>query len=139
MIACKLITLFLYSYMLLFKHACVFFSRFLLQSISKPKEGPPENLEEVPRIWEGEGYWRSEILNPVDIMTTFRGTPPIGPRAPPSCRPRSAHTAPLPRAAAAAPRGNSRLHAARPWVEARDQSTAIHQDTPIRPLEELLR
>ena len=65
--------------MLLFKHACVFFSRFLLQSISKPKEGPPENLEEVPRIWEGEGYWRSEILNPVDIMTTFRGTPPIGP------------------------------------------------------------
>ncbi len=25
-----------------------------------------ENLEEVPRIWEGEGYWRSEILNPVN-------------------------------------------------------------------------
>ena len=24
-----------------------------------------ENLEEVPRIWEGEGHWRSEILNPV--------------------------------------------------------------------------
>ena len=23
-----------------------------------------ENLEEVPRIWEGEGSWRSEILNP---------------------------------------------------------------------------
>ena len=23
-------------------------------------------LEEVPRIWEGEGYWRSKILNPVD-------------------------------------------------------------------------
>ncbi len=29
-IACKLITPFLYSYMLLFKHACVFFPRFLL-------------------------------------------------------------------------------------------------------------
>ncbi len=27
------------------------------------KEGPPENLEEVPRIWEGEGSWRSEIMN----------------------------------------------------------------------------
>ena len=24
---------------------------------------PTENLEEVPRIWEGEGYWRSEIMN----------------------------------------------------------------------------
>ena len=22
-----------------------------------------ENLEKVPRIWEGEGYWRSEIMN----------------------------------------------------------------------------
>ncbi len=30
LIACKLITLVLYSCMLLFKHACVFFSRFLL-------------------------------------------------------------------------------------------------------------
>ena len=30
------------------------------------EEGPPENLEEVPRIWEGEGHWRSEILNPVN-------------------------------------------------------------------------
>ncbi len=29
LIACKFTTLFLYSYMLLFKHACVFFSRFL--------------------------------------------------------------------------------------------------------------
>ena len=27
---------------------------------------PPENLEEVPRIWEGEGYRRSEILNPIN-------------------------------------------------------------------------
>ncbi len=25
-----------------------------------------ENLEEVSRIWEGEGYWRSEILNPIN-------------------------------------------------------------------------
>ena len=25
-----------------------------------------ENLEEVPRIWEGEGHWRSEILNPIN-------------------------------------------------------------------------
>ena len=38
-------------------------------------QGPPplslprkssENLEEVPRIWEGEGSWRSEILNPIN-------------------------------------------------------------------------
>ncbi len=28
---------------------------------------PPENLEEVPRTWEGEGHWRSEILNASDI------------------------------------------------------------------------
>ena len=25
-----------------------------------------ENIEEVPRIWEGEGYRRSEILNPIN-------------------------------------------------------------------------
>ena len=25
-----------------------------------------EDLEKVPGIWEGEGYWRSEILNPTN-------------------------------------------------------------------------
>ncbi len=28
--------------------------------------GPAENLEKVPRIWEGEGSRRSEILNPIN-------------------------------------------------------------------------
>ncbi len=33
--------------------------------LSLPRKSS-ENLEEVPRIWEGEGYWRSEILNPTN-------------------------------------------------------------------------
>ncbi len=31
--------------------------------LSLCRGSPPENLEEVPRIWEGEGYRRSEIMN----------------------------------------------------------------------------
>ncbi len=34
-------------------------------SLSLPRKSP-ENLEEVPRIWEGEGSRRSEILNPIN-------------------------------------------------------------------------
>ena len=30
------------------------------------EESPPEDLEKVPRIWEGEGSRRSEILNPIN-------------------------------------------------------------------------
>ncbi len=33
--------------------------------LSLPRKSS-ENLEKVPRIWEGEGYWRSEILNPIN-------------------------------------------------------------------------
>ncbi len=39
-----------------------------------PRDPPPlslprkssENLEKAPRIWDGEGYWRSEMLNPIN-------------------------------------------------------------------------
>ena len=34
-------------------------------SLSLPRKSP-ENLEKVPRIWEGEGPRRSEILNPIN-------------------------------------------------------------------------
>ncbi len=34
-------------------------------SLSLPGKSS-ENLEEVPRIWEGEGYWRPEITNPMN-------------------------------------------------------------------------
>ncbi len=33
----------------------------------------------LARIWEGEGYWRSEILNPINndsmVSNTLRGAP----------------------------------------------------------------
>ena len=33
--------------------------------LSLPRKSS-ENLEKVPRIWEGEGSWRSEIPNPIN-------------------------------------------------------------------------
>ncbi len=36
-----------------------------LGSLSLPRQSS-ENLEKVPRIREGEGSWRSEIMNPIN-------------------------------------------------------------------------
>jgi|ETNmetMinimDraft_15_1059895.scaffolds.fasta_scaffold05645_7 hypothetical protein len=33
--------------------------------LSLPRKSS-ENLEKIPRIWEGEGYWRSKIMNPIN-------------------------------------------------------------------------
>ena len=47
-----------------FRDVSVVGNRALKGSLSAKKVS--ENLEKVPRIWEGEGSWRSEILNPVN-------------------------------------------------------------------------
>ncbi len=46
-VACKLIILFLYSYMLLFKHACVFFEVPRIEEVQDPSNSP--RREEVGR------------------------------------------------------------------------------------------
>ena len=52
-----------------------------LGALSLPGQSS-ENLEEVPRIWEGEGSRRSEILNPInnDYWVCLLA-PTVGPRA----------------------------------------------------------
>ncbi len=42
--------------------------------LSLPRKSP-ENLEKVPRIWEGEGSRRSEILNPINNDYWVRSLP----------------------------------------------------------------